>query len=151
MNPVSVKNLSRGRSLFTTWDFPLRIHIRWWEANTSAYIPRRTPTSCTLINPSSFTIPVRWDWQSTDSSRWACKCMQHFSNFSFRAGGGGESRFWAVPGVCQGSLSRMCATAWRGAVHPCPTLALCPIPGAQLLCELLVVVTAHPWWNKYIF
>lgn len=60
MNPVSVKDLSRHHSLFTTWDF------RWWEANLFVYTPQRTRTSCTLINPSSFTIPVRWDWQSIE-------------------------------------------------------------------------------------
>lgn len=43
-----------------------RMYIRWWEANTSACTPQRTRKSCTLINPSSFTIPVRWDWQSVE-------------------------------------------------------------------------------------
>lgn len=61
---------------------------------------------------------------------------------SFLAGGGGESRPGALPAVCSGSVSGVCAAARRRAVHPSPPLALRPIPGAQLLCQLLVVVTA---------
>lgn len=147
MNPVSVKDLSRDHSLFTKWDFP-RISIRWWEANTFAYTPPRTQTSSTLINPSSFTIPVRWDWQSIEIVHVEPLniCSIPISD-SFHAGGGGESRQRAVPRVCQGSVSRMCVTPWRCAVHPSPTLALCPILRAQLLCQLLVVMI-H---NKKIF
>lgn len=85
MNPVNVKDLSHDRSLFTTWNIPC-IYIRLWEANTFAYIPRRTQTNCTLINHSCFTIPVRWDWQSIEiahvepanlcriSNFWLCPC-----------------------------------------------------------------------------
>lgn len=61
---------------------------------------------------------------------------------SFLAGGGGESRPGALPGVCKGSVSGVCVAARRRAVHPSPPLALRPIPGAQLLRQLLVVVTA---------
>lgn len=62
-----VSKIGHVISLFTTWDFsPPPIYIRWWEANTSACTPQRTRTSCTLINPNSFTIPVRWDWQSIE-------------------------------------------------------------------------------------
>lgn len=61
---------------------------------------------------------------------------------SFYAGGGGKSRYGAIPRVCKGSVSRMRVTAWRRAVHPCPTLALCPILRTQLLCQLLVVMIA---------
>lgn len=63
---------------------------------------------------------------------------------SFHAGGGWESRHGAIPGVCQGSVSRVCVTAWRHAVYSCPTLALYPILRTQLLCQLLVVMIANP-------
>lgn len=56
--PVITVCLPRGISLC--------IYIRLWEANTFAYIPQRTQTSCTLINHSSFITPVRWDWQSIE-------------------------------------------------------------------------------------
>ncbi|XP_037649537.1 lysine-specific demethylase 8 isoform X3 [Sebastes umbrosus] len=62
----------------------------------------------------------------------------------YQSGGGGESRHGALPGVCRRSVSGMRFTSWRRAVHPSPTLALCPILGAQLLCQLLVVMTADP-------
>lgn len=60
---------------------------------------------------------------------------------SLCAGGGGEPRHRAIPGLCQGSVSRMCVAARRSAVHPRPALALCPISRAQLLSQLLVVMT----------
>lgn len=41
-------------------------HFRWWEANIFDCTPLRTRRSCTLINPSSFTTPVRWDRQSVE-------------------------------------------------------------------------------------
>ena len=69
--------------------------------------------------------------------------MQHFQFLTpLGAGGGGESRRGAVPGICQSSISGMCAAARRRAVHPRPTLALHPILGAQLLRQLLVVVNS---------
>lgn len=88
-----------------------------------------------------------------DSTCRACKYMQHFPiSDSFHAGGGGESRHGALPRVCQRSVSGMRVTArWR-AVHPRATLALRPVLRAQLLCQLLVVMTADNNNNKkFIF
>lgn len=124
---------------------PSCTYIRWLEANISVCTPQRTPTSCIHINPSFFTIPVRWDWQPLEvhtlrlkiyAARPAC--------VSFTAGGGGESRPGALPRVRQGPVSRMRATTWRCAVHPSPTLALRAVARTQLFCQLLVVVTADP-------
>lgn len=60
------------------------------------------------------------------------------------AGGGGEPRPAALPGVRQGSVPGVRAAARRRALHPRPALALRPLAGAQLLRQLLVVVTADP-------
>lgn len=91
-----------------------------------------------LHNTSQVGLTVR-----RDSTCWTCKCMQHFQFLTPSvAGGGGKSRCWALPGVCRGSVSRMCVTARRRSFHPCPTLALHPFLRAQLLCQLLVVVIA---------
>lgn len=53
--PLSVSDVFC--TLFLTLYFPP--YIRLWEVNTSAFIPRSTRTSCTLINHRCFTIPVR--------------------------------------------------------------------------------------------
>lgn len=60
------------------------------------------------------------------------------------AGGGGESRPGPLPGVRQGSVPGLRAAARRRALHPCAVLALRALAGAQLLRQLLVVVTADP-------
>lgn len=81
-----------------------------------------------------------------DRASWSLRIyVQHFQ-FSdcFRAGGRGESGLGALPGVFRGSLSGVRVTTRGSAVHPGATLALRSIPGAQLLCQLLVVVTADP-------
>lgn len=129
--------------LFSPGGISLRTYIRWWEANIFDCTPQRTPRSCTLINLSSFTTPVRWDWQSTEMCRKYTHTALQMCD-SFHAGGGGESRPGALPGVCKGSVSGVCAATRRRALHPSPPLALRPIPGAQLLRQLLVVVTADP-------
>lgn len=153
VNPFSVRDLCQFRRLFTTWDLP-HTYIRWWEANTSVFTPQRTPTSCTLINPSCFTTPVRWDWQPP-KGRHVHLADTVYTVFlvsvSLCAGGSGESGPGAVPGVCQGSLSRMRVAARRRPVHPRATLALRPIAGAQLLRQLLVVLTAGSLYKKSTF
>lgn len=59
-------------------------------------------------------------------------------------GGGGAPRPAALPGVRQGAVPGLRAAARRRALHPRPALALRPLAGAQLLRQLLVVVTADP-------
>lgn len=60
------------------------------------------------------------------------------------AGGGGESRPGPLPGVRQGPVPGLRAAARRRALHPRAALALRALAGAQLLRQLLVVVTADP-------
>lgn len=54
---------------------------------------------------------------------------------------GGEPRHGAIPRVCEGFLPRVCVAAWGGLVHPSQALALRAFFGAELSCELLVVMT----------
>lgn len=60
------------------------------------------------------------------------------------AGGGGESRPGSLPGLRQGSVPGLRAAARRRALHSRAALALRALAGAQLLRQLLVVVTARP-------
>lgn len=60
------------------------------------------------------------------------------------SGGRGEPRPRAVPQVCGGPVSVLCALSWGRPVHPCQVLALRACPGPELLRQLLVVV-AGPW------
>lgn len=119
-----------------------RAYIRWWEANTSVCTPLRTPISCTRTSPSSSTTPVRWEPKSRENLR---EHLQLFPSASVPpAGGGGEPRPAALPGVRQGAVPGLRAAARGRALHPRPALALRPLAGAQLLRQLLVVVTAEP-------
>lgn len=90
-----------------------------------------------------------------DGARLACKNIHINPAFlipdSLPAGGGGEPGRGALPGVLPGSVRRVRAAAWRRAVHPRPALALRALPGAQLLRQLLVVVTAQLTPLKVIF
>lgn len=89
-----------------------------------------------LHNTSQVGTAVQRDTWGKYAALPACVCVP--------AGGGGEPRPAALPGVRRGSVPGLRAAARRRALHPRPALALRPLAGAQLLRQLLVVVTADP-------
>lgn len=122
---------------FTWWDFP---PSGSGKQIYSTVLPRGRREAV----PSSIPAPSQHQSGGIDSP-WRCASSNARAELHAcdccRAGGGGESRPGALPRVCKGSVSGVCAAARRRAVHPRPPLALRAIPGAQLLRQLLVVVT----------
>lgn len=125
---------------FTWWDFP---PSGSGKQIYSTVLPRGHGEAV----PSSIPAPSQHQPGGNDGPRrcasFICEHPQRLTSAPpFPAGGGGESRPGALPRVCKRSVPGVRAAARRRAVHPRAPLALRPIPGAQLLRQLLVVVTA---------
>lgn len=90
-----------------------------------------------LHNTSQVSPPVHEDSVAT-----VCVCLTPLPHLP--AGGGGESRPGPLPGLRQGAVPGVRAAARRRALPPRAPLALRALAGAQLLRQLLVVLTAGP-------
>lgn len=92
-----------------------------------------------LHNTSQVSPTVHGDAQQPSPR--VCVCVS-LPSPPLPAGGGGESRPGPLPGLRQGAVPGVRAAARRRALPPRAPLALRALAGAQLLRQLLVVLTA---------